>query len=185
MDYTRHDAQAYAKAHFTGVWAATLTPFGADGCVDEAGFEANIQHWTRALKIAGLFVSGKQGEFFSMSVAERKRSFEIAVAGGRGQARTVMSCSDTNLDTSSTWRAMPPRSVPTGSSCTARCCTSARTPGAAAAAAVDRGRAGRGGRAVCAQWPAACLSAEMKPPRSLRSLPPEGALSTFGPAGRY
>jgi branched-chain amino acid transport system ATP-binding protein len=26
---------------------------------------------------------------------------------------------------------------------------------------------------------------EMKPPRSLRSLPPEGALSTFGTAGRY
>ena len=26
---------------------------------------------------------------------------------------------------------------------------------------------------------------EMEPPRSLRSLPPEGALSTFGTAGRY
>ena len=26
---------------------------------------------------------------------------------------------------------------------------------------------------------------EMRPPRSLRSLPPEGALSTFGTAGRY
>ena len=98
MDYNRSDAQAYAKAHFTGVWAATLTPFAADGGVDEAGFEANIQHWTRALRISGLFVSGKQGEFFSMSVPERKRSFEIAVAGVRGQARTVMSCSDTNLD---------------------------------------------------------------------------------------
>ena len=98
MDYTRHDAQAYAKAHFTGVWAATLTPFAADGSLDEAGFEANIAHWTGALKISGLFVSGKQGEFFSMSVPERKRSFEIAVAGVRGQARTVMSCSDTNLD---------------------------------------------------------------------------------------
>ena len=98
MDYTRHDAQAYAKAHFTGVWAATLTPFATDGSLDEAGFEANIAHWTGALKISGLFVSGKQGEFFSMSVPERKRSFEIAVAGVRGQARTVMSCSDTNLD---------------------------------------------------------------------------------------
>ena len=98
MDYTKHDAQAYAKAHFTGVWAATLTPFAADGSLDEAGLAANIAHWTGALKIAGLFVSGKQGEFFSMSVPERKRSFEIAVAGVRGQARTVMSCSDTNLD---------------------------------------------------------------------------------------
>lgn len=98
MDYAKHDAQAYAKAHFTGVWAATLTPFAADGGLDEAGLAANIAHWTGALKIAGLFVSGKQGEFFSMSLPEHKRSFEIAVAGARGQARTVMSCSDTKLD---------------------------------------------------------------------------------------
>ena len=98
MNYSKTEAQAYARAHFTGVWAATLTPFLADGRLDEAGFEANIAHWIGPLKIAGLFVTGKQGEFFSMSVAERKRSFQIAAAAVRGRARTVMSCSDTNLD---------------------------------------------------------------------------------------
>jgi 4-hydroxy-tetrahydrodipicolinate synthase len=43
-------------------------------------------------------VGGKQGEFFSMSLAERKRLFEIAVEaiGGR---RTILSCSDQNHDT--------------------------------------------------------------------------------------
>ena len=98
LQYSKSEAQAYAKAHFTGVWAATLTPFRVDGSFDEAGFGANLQHWGGQLGVAGLFVSGKQGEFFSMSVPERKRSFEIAVDAVRGHARTVMSCSDTNLD---------------------------------------------------------------------------------------
>jgi 4-hydroxy-tetrahydrodipicolinate synthase len=103
MNYSKHDAKAYAKAHFTGVWAATLTPFKADGSVDEAGMRANLRHWTDTLQLGGLFVCGKQGEFFSMSLDERKRSFELAAEvaheGANGRSRTVMSCSDTNLDT--------------------------------------------------------------------------------------
>jgi len=45
-----------------------------------------------------LFVAGKQGEFFSMSLVERKRAFEIAVEETAGKAATVLSCSDQNLD---------------------------------------------------------------------------------------
>jgi 4-hydroxy-tetrahydrodipicolinate synthase len=44
-----------------------------------------------------VFVSGKQGEFFAMSVAERKRTFDIAVEELGGE-RTILSCSDQNLD---------------------------------------------------------------------------------------
>jgi len=43
-------------------------------------------------------VSGKQGEFFSMSLAERKRTFDLA-AEEIGGARTILSCSDQSLDT--------------------------------------------------------------------------------------
>lgn len=98
MLYAKTEAQPYAKAHFTGVWAATLTPFKADGGFDEAGFAANLDHWYGRLGVAGLFVSGKQGEFFSMSVAERKRTFDLAVEACAGRAQTIMSCSDQNLD---------------------------------------------------------------------------------------
>ncbi len=98
MDYTKTQAQAYAKAHFTGVWAASLTPFHSDGRFDETSFRSNLEHWFGTLQLGGLFISGKQGEFFSMSVPERKRSFEIAAELARGRSRTVMSCSDTNLD---------------------------------------------------------------------------------------
>lgn len=99
MQYKVADAKDFAREHLRGIWAAALTPFEEDGALDEAGFRRNIRHWTRDLGLGGLFISGKQGEFFSMSVEERKRTFEIAVEEVRGHARTIMSCSDQNLDT--------------------------------------------------------------------------------------
>src|SRR6266849_615470 len=79
MNYRRRDAKDYAREHFKGIWAAALTPFAPDLAVDEAGLRKNLRHWIDDLGIDGVFVCGKQGEFFSMSVAERKRSFDIAV----------------------------------------------------------------------------------------------------------
>lgn len=98
MKYDKAHAKEYAREHFRGVWAATATPFDAQFRFDEAGFRSNLKHWIDILKLGGLFVCGKQGEFFSMSVPERKRSFELAVDAARGKAGIVTSCSDTNLD---------------------------------------------------------------------------------------
>ena len=84
----------------TGIWAAALQPFKPDLSIDEAGMRANIRHWVDDLGIDGLFIGGKQGEYFSMSVEERKRAFEIAVDATRGTgAGTIMSCSDQNMET--------------------------------------------------------------------------------------
>jgi 4-hydroxy-tetrahydrodipicolinate synthase len=103
--YRRTEAKDYARENMKGIWAAALTPFRPDDfAFDEEGFKANLRHWAGELGIDGVFVAGKQGEFFSMSVAERKRSFELAVEvaqerpGGRSFG-TIMSCSDQNLDT--------------------------------------------------------------------------------------
>ena len=97
--YTRADAKDYARAQLRGIWAAALTPFRPDDLtIDAPGFTRNLRHWTGPLGIDGVFISGKQGEFFAMSVAERKRSFEIAVEATAGRAGTIMSCSDQNMD---------------------------------------------------------------------------------------
>src|SRR5437870_1900651 len=98
MKYRRNDAKDYARAHMTGIWAASLMPFSPDLSIDEAGWRRNLRHWVDELGIDGVFVSGKQGEFFSMSVAERKRTFEIAVDEIGARAGTIMSCSDQNMD---------------------------------------------------------------------------------------
>ena len=100
MDYRRNEAKEHARARMKGIWAAALQPFREDLSIDEAGMRSNIRHWVEDLGIDGLFISGKQGEYFSMSVEERKRAFEIAVDATHGTgAGTVMSCSDQNMDT--------------------------------------------------------------------------------------
>ncbi|MDP6345566.1 MAG: dihydrodipicolinate synthase family protein [Alphaproteobacteria bacterium] len=98
MRYKRHEAKDYAREHMRGIWAAALTPFTPNLALDEDGFRRNIRHWRGELGIDGVFISGKQGEFFSMSVEERKRSFELAVEATDGGSGTIMSCSDQNLD---------------------------------------------------------------------------------------
>ena len=107
MDYKKSEAKEYAKQHLRGIWAANLTPFTDDLRFDEAGFAHNMRHWIETLKLSGLFINGKMGEFFSMSLSERKRQFDIAVdvaqaVGSRGsqeRAGIITSCSDTNIDT--------------------------------------------------------------------------------------
>jgi 4-hydroxy-tetrahydrodipicolinate synthase len=102
MKYQKPEARDFARQHLRGVWAATPTPFLADLSLDTRGFEKNLRHWIDDLLVDGFFVGGKQGEFFSMSVPERKRLAETAVQACNGQKRkagAMISCSDQNMDT--------------------------------------------------------------------------------------
>lgn len=99
MKYAKKDAKAYAFENMKGIWAAALTPFTDTLAIDEDGLRKNIDHWIEDLKIDGFFIAGKQGEFFSMSLDERKRTFDLAVEACAGRASTIMSCSDQNMDT--------------------------------------------------------------------------------------
>ena len=106
MKYKKNEAKEYAKENMIGVWAANLTPFDENLKLDEKAYRENLDHWIKRLKLGGLFIAGKQAEFFSMSIAERKRLMELSVqaaddAGNRdgiGRCGIVTSCSDTNLD---------------------------------------------------------------------------------------
>ncbi|WP_299344125.1 dihydrodipicolinate synthase family protein, partial [uncultured Maritalea sp.] len=99
MKYSKLDAKDYARENMNGIWAAALNPFEADGALNEIGLRSNIRHWIDDLDIQGLFIAGKQGEFFSMSLEERKRNFEIAVEECGDKAGTIMSASDQNVTT--------------------------------------------------------------------------------------
>jgi 4-hydroxy-tetrahydrodipicolinate synthase len=82
-----------------GIWAAALVPFADDLTIDEEAFRRNLRHWIDELGIDGIFVGGKQSEFFSMSLAERKRIVEIALDEIGKKAGVIASCSDQNMDT--------------------------------------------------------------------------------------
>ncbi|WP_390913484.1 dihydrodipicolinate synthase family protein [Pseudosulfitobacter sp. SM2401] len=99
MKYLKSEAKEYARENMRGIWAAALNPFDQDGAFNEAGLRRNIRHWIDDLDIAGLFIAGKQGEFFSMSLDERKRNMDIAVDECGQTAATIMSVSDQNVDT--------------------------------------------------------------------------------------
>ena len=99
MNYTKHDAKEYARENMKGIWAAALNPFNNNMSLDEVGLRSNMRHWIDDLKIQGLFVAGKQGEFFSMTLEERKRNFEIAVDECAGKAGVIVSVSDQNMET--------------------------------------------------------------------------------------
>jgi 4-hydroxy-tetrahydrodipicolinate synthase len=98
LKYDRKGAKDHARRTMRGIWAAALMPFREDLSIDEAGFRANMDHWIADLGIDGFFIAGKQGEFYAMSVDERKRSFDLAVSAAAGRAQTIMSCSDQNMD---------------------------------------------------------------------------------------
>jgi len=99
MKYTKHDAKAHAREHMTGIWAAALNTFNADLSLDEEGLRSNIRHWIDDLGIQGLFIAGKQGEFWAMSLEERRRNMTIAVEECADKAGTIMSISDQNMNT--------------------------------------------------------------------------------------
>ena len=106
MKYKKNDAKAYAKENLRGIWAANLTPFDDALAFDTKAYRSNLRHWLDELHLGGIFIAGKQAEFFSMSIAERKKMMEISVEvaselgnrGGIGQGGIITSCSDTNLD---------------------------------------------------------------------------------------
>ena len=77
MDYKKSEAKEYAREHLMGVWAANLTPFDDALRIDEKAYRENLDHWIKDLQLGGLFIAGKQAEFFSMSIPERKRLMEM------------------------------------------------------------------------------------------------------------
>ena len=103
MKYRKSEAKDFARENMNGLWAAALTPFRPSLEIDEEGIRNNIRHWIDDLEIDGLFIAGKQGEFFSMNLEERKRIMEIAVEEAQRdvtgkRAGTILSCSDQNMD---------------------------------------------------------------------------------------
>lgn len=100
LPYTPATAKEYAREHLRGIWAAAMTPFHPDLSIDEPGFRRNLRHWFHDLAIDGVFVAGKQGEFYALSLEERKRLCDIAVEEAQAAGkRVIYSASDQNMDT--------------------------------------------------------------------------------------
>jgi 4-hydroxy-tetrahydrodipicolinate synthase len=65
---------------FHGIYVSTLTPFRADGPIDEDVLGAHFRRYAAVPGIAGVLCNGHAGENFLLTRAERRRVTEIAAA---------------------------------------------------------------------------------------------------------
>ena len=85
MDYAKADAKQAARECFTGLWAATTTPFGQGGLLDEAALRGDLDLLTGGLGVNGIFCGGVMSEFWALSGAERRQLTEVVVERARGR----------------------------------------------------------------------------------------------------
>ena len=71
-----------------GSWVALVTPFEADGVIDEAGFVRNVDLCIQG-GVNGVLVSGCTGEFWALTDPERVRLFALCVEAAAGRVPVI------------------------------------------------------------------------------------------------
>ena len=89
MRYARSEAKAYGRQHMRGIWAAIPYPFDEKGELDEEGLRRDLNRYIDELKIEGLFTGGLVGEYWTLTLEERKRGQEIIVEEVAGRVPTM------------------------------------------------------------------------------------------------
>jgi 4-hydroxy-tetrahydrodipicolinate synthase len=88
-------AKALAREKVRGLWIAIPTPFSADGrSVDEDALAESIEHYIDGLQVDGIFCGGVMGEFWALSLEERKRVHELVVSQAAGRVPVMAQVGD-------------------------------------------------------------------------------------------
>ena len=96
-NYSKSEAKEYAKEKLRGVFSAFCLPETLELEVDEAGLRHDVRHYVDGIKSAGLYVHGFYGNFWLLTVPERKRVMEIVVDENRGRLPIVCRCAHQSL----------------------------------------------------------------------------------------
>jgi 4-hydroxy-tetrahydrodipicolinate synthase len=62
-----------------GLWVAIPTPFSPDGALDQEALRRSVEHYIEGIGVDGIFCGGVMGEFWSMTMDERRRVHELVV----------------------------------------------------------------------------------------------------------
>ncbi len=80
------EAKRLARERVRGLWIAIPTPFGDDGRhVDEERLRASVAHYVDVLGVDGIFCGGVMGEFWALTIEERKLVHQCVVEEVRGR----------------------------------------------------------------------------------------------------
>ena len=94
MRYAAGEARDWARATLSGYCTILYTPFRADGSIDEAALRANVRRTMALPGVGGLSVHSLHQEFWSLTLAERKRLAEIVLEEAAGRLPVIVGCSD-------------------------------------------------------------------------------------------
>ena len=89
MLYRRSEAKAFGRKNMRGIWAAIPFPFTKTGELDEKGLRRDIRRYVDEFKIDGFFCGGLVGEFWALTLEERRRGQAIVVEEVAGKAQTM------------------------------------------------------------------------------------------------
>jgi 4-hydroxy-tetrahydrodipicolinate synthase len=79
-------AKKLAREKVRGLWIAIPTPFTDDGRhVDEDLLAESVEHYVGVLDVDGIFCGGVMGEFWALSLGERKRVHQLVVDQAAGR----------------------------------------------------------------------------------------------------
>ena len=82
--YKAHEAQDWAWQTLKGQWSTLITPFTAEGDLDEAGLRRNLRH-VRSLGTRGAGCTWGMGEFWSLTHDERVRVMDVVAEEAAGR----------------------------------------------------------------------------------------------------
>ena len=83
-EYTKSEAQEWARETLRGQWTTLMTPFTSDGEVDEEALRGNIRR-IRSLGTRGGGCTWAMGEFWSLTHDERTQVYDIVSDEASGQ----------------------------------------------------------------------------------------------------
>lgn len=89
MRYGKSEAKAFGRANMRGIWAAIPYPFKETGDLDEAGLRRDIRKYIDVLKIDGFFCGGLVGEYWALTMEDRRRGQQIVVEEVGDKAQTM------------------------------------------------------------------------------------------------
>ena len=78
-------AKKLAREKVRGLWIAIPTPFTPSNLIDEDLLLASVEYYIRDLGVEGIYCGGVMGEFWALTMAERKRVHELVVQQTQGR----------------------------------------------------------------------------------------------------
>lgn len=68
-----------------GLWIAIPTPFDNEGEIDAAALKGSVEYYIEGLGVDGIFCGGVMGEFWALTLAERRMCHQLVVDAAAGR----------------------------------------------------------------------------------------------------